>query len=74
MPPKKDPTAKKKGKGLGGAANATREAMNAVQERQRKMNETVLASAELADSAADFENVARLLAEREDKKWFGFSF
>ena len=66
----KNKTDEKK-KNLGGTNSTAMKALSKVSERTEKLNDAVLQAEQLADSADEFEKMARMLAEKEENKFFG---
>ena len=60
-----------KKKNLGGTNSTAMKALSKVSERTEKLNDAVLQAEQLADSADEFEKMARMLAEKEENKFFG---
>ena len=60
-----------KKKNLGGTNSTATKALSKVSERTEKLNDAVLRAEQLADSADESEKMARMLAEKEENKFFG---
>ena len=68
---KTDDEAAKKKKDLGSMNSTAVKSLDKLNERTQKLNDAALQAEQLADSAGDFEKMARLLAEKEENKFFG---
>lgn len=71
---KRETTLGDKSKSTLGDTNSTaQKTLNKLNERTQQLNDTALQAEQLAESANEFEDMAKLLAEKEDQKFFGLA-